>query len=105
LLGAAALRRVGGHRIPPRDRTGPRRGSRGMIVAGLMPKAEMVHWWFATGFLLLGLLMVAEVLVGSEVWGRRPWRRYLWPGLCFGMGVLMWPVMTFYTNSTIHMVA
>ena len=25
-----------------------------MIAAGLTPKAEMVHWWFATGFLMLG---------------------------------------------------
>jgi hypothetical protein len=39
------------------------------------------------------------------VWGRRRWRLYLWPGLLFLMGVLLWPVMTFYTNSTIHMVA
>jgi hypothetical protein len=30
---------------------------------------------------------------------------YLWPGLAFGMGVLMWPVMTFFTNSAIHMYA
>jgi hypothetical protein len=71
----------------------------------VMPHAEMVHWWFATGFLILGLLLLAEVIVGPDVWGRRAWRRYLWPGLCFGLGVLMWPVMTFYTNSTIHMIA
>jgi hypothetical protein len=70
-----------------------------------MPHAEMVHWWFATGFLMLGLLLLAEVVVGLEVWNRRPWRRYLWPGLVFLLGVLMWPVMTFYTNSTIHMLA
>jgi len=76
-----------------------------MIVARIMPRAEMVHWWFAAGFLMLGLFLVAELVVGSEVWGRRPWRRYLWPGLLFTMGVLMWPVMTFYTNSTIHMIA
>lgn len=76
-----------------------------MIVAGLMPQAEMVHWWFATGFLMLGLVLAAEVIVGPEVWARRPWRRYLWPGLCFLLGVLMWPVMAFFTNSTIHMVA
>ena len=71
----------------------------------MMPPAEMVHWWFATGFLIIGLLLVAEAVVGSEVWARRPWRRYLWPGMCFLLGVLMWPVMTFFTNSTIHMVA
>ncbi|MGZ4387780.1 MAG: hypothetical protein ACXVZL_00190, partial [Gaiellaceae bacterium] len=46
-----------------------------------------------------------EALVGEEVWRRRAWRAYLWPGLAFGMGVLLWPVMTFYTNSAIHMVA
>ena len=71
----------------------------------MMPRAEMVHWWFAAGMLMLGLLSVAQLVVGSEVWAMRPWRRYLWPGLLFAMGVLMWPVMTFYTNSTIHMIA
>jgi hypothetical protein len=71
----------------------------------MMPRAEMVHWWFATGFLIIGLLLVSEAVVGSDVWGRRPWRRYLWPGMCFLLGVLMWPVMTFFTNSTIHMAA
>ena len=76
-----------------------------MIVAAIQPRAEMVHWWFATGILVLGLLLVAEVVVGPEVWARRPWRLYLWPGLCFLLGVLMWPVMALYTNSMIHMVA
>ena len=76
-----------------------------MIVGAIQPKAEFVHWWFATGFLMLGLFMLAEVIVGPEVWGRRPWRRYLWPGTCFLMGIFMWPVMTFFTNSMIHMVA
>jgi hypothetical protein len=71
----------------------------------MMPHAEMVHWWFAGGFLMLGLLSFAQLVVGAEVWVLRPWRRYLWPGLTFLMGVLMWPVMTFYTNSTIHMIA
>jgi hypothetical protein len=71
----------------------------------MMPRAEMVHWWFAGGFLMLGLLLLAHVVVGPDVWALRPWRRYLWPGLIFLMGVLMWPVMTFYTNSTIHMIA
>jgi hypothetical protein len=71
----------------------------------MLPPSEHVHWWFATGFLLLGLLLVAEIVVGPEVWRRSPWRAYLWPGLCFLMGVLMWPVMVFFTNSTIHMVA
>ena len=76
-----------------------------MIVAGLMPRAEFVHWGFATGFLMLGLVLVAETLAGPEVWARRPWREYIWPSLFFVMGILMWPVMTFYTNSAIHMIA
>jgi len=76
-----------------------------VIAAQLLPKAEFVHWWFATGFVILALLLASEAIVGEEVWGRRPWRRYLWPAFMFGMGVLMFPVMTFFTSSTIHMVA
>ncbi len=69
----------------------------------MQPPAEHVHWMFATGVLLLGLLMLAEAIVGEEAWGRRRWRPYLWPGVAFGMGLLMWPVMVFFTNSAIHM--
>jgi hypothetical protein len=71
----------------------------------MQPPAEHVHWMFATGFLILGLCLLGEVIVGTEVWRRRAWRAYLWPGVLFLMGVLMWPVMTFFTNSTIHMIA
>jgi hypothetical protein len=60
---------------------------------------------FGAGFLLLGLLLMTEAVVGSDVWRRRPWRAYAWPALAFTMGVLMWPVMVFFTNSAIHMVA
>jgi len=71
----------------------------------MIPPAEHVHWLFATGFLLLGLCLFARAVVGEEVWGRRRWRAYLWPSLLFGLGVLMWPVMVFFTNSAIHMMA
>ncbi len=74
-------------------------------VLALMPPSEHVHWWFATGFLILGLCLVARTVVGPEVWDRRPWRRYLLPSLIFVMGLWMWPVMVFFTNSTIHMLA
>ena len=71
----------------------------------MTPRAEIVHWLFATGFLFLGLILLAEALVGQEVWRKRRWRMYLWPSLAFGIGVLLWPVSVFFTNSTLHMVA
>ena len=69
------------------------------------PPAEVVHWMFAIGFVFLGLCLLAEAIVGPEVWRRRGWRGYLWPGIAFLMGILMWPVMVFYTSSAIHMLA
>ena len=38
----------------------------------MLPPSEHVHWWFATGFLMLGLLLFAEAIVGREVFARRP---------------------------------
>jgi hypothetical protein len=69
------------------------------------PPAEVVHWMFGVGFLFLGLCLLAEAIVGRDVWRRRSWRAYLWPGVAFLMGILMWPVMVFYTSSAIHMLA
>ena len=71
----------------------------------MQPPAEHVHWLFATGLLLLGLCLLAEAVVGTEVWRRRAWRAYLWPGLAFALGLLLFPVMVFFTNSTLHMLA
>jgi hypothetical protein len=71
----------------------------------MQPPAEHVHWLFGTGFLVLGLCLLAEVIVGTEVWRMRTWRAYLWPGLAFAIGLLLWPVMVFFTNSTLHMLA
>ena len=71
----------------------------------MQPPAEHVHWLFATGFLILGLCLLGEAIVGPDVWRTRAWRAYLWPGIAFTLGVLMFPVMTFFTNSTILMFA
>jgi hypothetical protein len=71
----------------------------------MQPRAEMVHWLFAAGILFVGLCLLSEAIVGTEVWRMRPWRAYLWPGLAFALGVLLWPVMAFFTNSAIHMYA
>jgi hypothetical protein len=71
----------------------------------MRPPPEVVHWLFGTGFLVLGLCALGEAIVGRDVWRKRPWRAYLWPGLAFLMGLCMWPVMVFYTTSAIHMLA
>jgi len=71
----------------------------------MTPRAELVHWLFAAGFLLLGLILLAEAIVGSEIFAMRRWRLYLWPAIAFAIGVLLWPVSVFYTNSTLHMLA
>jgi hypothetical protein len=76
-----------------------------MLVASVQPPSEHVHWLFATGFLIVGLCLLAQAIVGDEVWNRRAWRAYLWPSFFFLLGVMMWPVMTFYTTSTVHVLA
>lgn len=69
----------------------------------MRPPAEHVHWLFATGFLLLGLCLLAEAIVGVDVWRRRAWRAYLWPGAIFLVGVVMWPVTLASAWSPVHM--
>jgi hypothetical protein len=71
----------------------------------MQPRAEMVHWFFAAGILFIGLCLLSEAIVGTEVWRMRPWRAYLWPGVAFTLGVFLWPVMALFTNSAIHMYA
>ena len=71
----------------------------------MQPLPEHVHWMFGAGFLFLALCLAAEALVGRDVWRRCAWRAYLWPGLVFAAGLLMWPVMVLYTSSMIHMLA
>ena len=76
-----------------------------MIVAQLIPPSEHVHWWFASGFVLVTLCLLTRAVVGPEVWDRRPWRRYLCPSLVLLAGLCMFPVMVLFANSTVHMLA
>jgi hypothetical protein len=71
----------------------------------MMPPSEHVHWLFGTGLLFVGMLLLAEAIVGRDVWHRRRWRAYLFPSLAFVTGLALWPVMVFFTNSAIHMLA
>lgn len=71
----------------------------------MQPDPEIAHWWFGSIFLLLGLIMLAEVIVGPGVFGRRPWRRYIWPATALASGMLLWLVAALSTFSTLHLIA
>jgi hypothetical protein len=71
----------------------------------MVPRAEIAHWLFASLFLLLGLILLAEAIVGPEVFRRRRWRAYLWPALTLGAGLFTWLVAIFSTFSTLHLLA
>ena len=69
------------------------------------PPSEHVHWMFATGFLVLAACLLAQAIVGDDVWNRSAWRRYFFPGFGFLMGLAMWPVAVFAGGTTIHLLA
>jgi hypothetical protein len=71
----------------------------------MVPRAEIAHWLAASVALLLGLILLSEVIVGSEVFRRRRWRAYLWPALALVGGVGLWVITIFSTFSTMHLVA
>ena len=71
----------------------------------MAPRAETAHWVAASVALLLGLVLLSEVIVGTEVFRRRRWRAYLWPSLALVSGVLIWLIVILSTFSTIHLVA
>ena len=60
---------------------------------------------FATGFLVLAACLLAQAIVGDDVWNRSRRRRYFFPGFGFAMGLAMWPVAVFARGSTIHLLA
>lgn len=71
----------------------------------MVPKAEIAHWLAASVALFFGLVLLSEVIVGSEVFRRRWWRAYLWPLLALSSGVLLWVIVAFSTFSTMHLLA
>lgn len=71
----------------------------------MVPKAEIAHWLAASVALLLGLILLAEVIVGPEIFGRRRWRAYLWPFVALVGGLGLWVVAIFSTFSTMHLFA
>lgn len=71
----------------------------------MVPKAETAHWIAAAISLLVGLLLVSEVIVGTEVFRRRAWRAYLFPAVVVLSSVLLWVITIFSTFSTMHLLA
>jgi len=71
----------------------------------MVPRAEIAHWLAASVALLLALILLAEVIVGPEVFHRRRWRAYLWPFVALVGGTFIWVIVIFSTFSTMHLVA
>jgi hypothetical protein len=71
----------------------------------MVPRAEIAHWFAGSVALLLALILLSEVIVGSEVFRRRRWRAYLWGAVALGGGVGLWVIAIFSTFSTMHLVA
>ena len=71
----------------------------------MLPRAEIAHWLFGAGFLFFGLVLLAEAIVGPEVFRRRRWRAYLWPSLALVAGMWLWVIAIFSTFSTLHLLA
>ena len=71
----------------------------------MVPRAETAHWLAASVALALALLLLSEVIVGSDVYRRRRWRAYLWPSVALAAGVLLWVIAVFSTFSTMHLLA
>lgn len=71
----------------------------------MVPKAEIAHWLAASVALLLGLILLAQVIVGPEVFAVRRWRAYLWPFVALIGGIGLWVIAIFSTFSTMHLVA
>ena len=71
----------------------------------MAPRAEVAHWLFASLALLLGLLLLAEAIVGPEVFRKRSWRAYAWPSVALFAGVMLWLVAILSTFSTLHLLA
>jgi len=71
----------------------------------VIPRAETAHWLAAAIALLVGLLLIAEVIVGTEVFRRRAWRAHLFPAVVICSSVLLWVITVFSTFSTMHLLA
>ena len=71
----------------------------------MIPRAETAHWIAAAVALFVGLVLIAELIVGREVFNRRKWRAYLFPSLVIVSSVGLWVITILSTFSTMHLLA
>ena len=71
----------------------------------MVPRPENAHWLAAAIALLIGLLLISELIVGSEVFRRRRWRAYLFPSVVVVSSIGLWVVTVLSTFSTMHLLA
>ena len=71
----------------------------------MVPRAETAHWIAGAVSLLIGLLLLSEVIVGTDVFRRRAWRAYLFPAVVVVSSVGLWVITIFSTFSTMHLLA
>jgi hypothetical protein len=71
----------------------------------MQPDPEIAHWLVAAGMLLLGLVVLSEAIVGTEVFRRRLWRAYLWPSIVLAGSVFLWLIAVLSAFSTLHLLA
>jgi hypothetical protein len=71
----------------------------------MVPPSEGAHWLAGAVALLVGLVLIAEVLVGPEVFRRRAWRAPLFPAVVIVSSVLLWVITVLSTFSTLHLLA
>jgi hypothetical protein len=71
----------------------------------VVPKAETAHWIAAAVALFIGLLLLSEAIVGTDVFRRRAWRAYLFPAVVVASSVGLWIITILSTFSTMHLLA
>jgi hypothetical protein len=55
--------------------------------------------------LFIGLLLLSEAIVGTDVFRRRAWRAYLFPAVVVASSVGLWIITILSTFSTMHLLA
>lgn len=69
------------------------------------PRPEIAHWLTGAVVLFLGLVLLSEAIVGTDVFRQRAWRAYLFPVSAVVGGIFLWLIAALSTFSTMHLLA